>query len=494
MKLNISIISMLVLSLNIQISANFAKIHKLIEKDADIQSISHAILDVVDKFLVQENNEFNIIIFKEIKEFSTRILDQFLSQTKVDFRTRIEYHQIQKLSQFLSRSSLLFFDSIEDFYLMHLDYSIYRYHNQPFKYIIFIPNMTYNELKSHKITQLFKKLTMFEAEIIHHSYFIVNEDNFIILATVEYFSPKICNQAHFTILNKLDKTTLKWTSDLKNHEKFLDFYGCELVLMLPTPYNDGINLYPSGYALMDKTMTEYFTHGITPVIFNIAAKAHNFIDGYQPVVVKSDKLLLFKPYEAKIVRYDNKFKIPHVFLFTLSIRSITGHFRYSNTFVDLRVSLYVTPAEAYTPYEKLLLPFDMLTWILLVMTFLIAFCVILIVNKLRKVIQNLIYGHNVQHPSYNVIGAFFGISQTRLPKKDFPRFLLALFLMFCLIFRTCYQNKLFEFMTSEPRRAPPKIRSDLIDKNYTVYSMIMNPILKSATDENERRFVEFKSN
>jgi hypothetical protein len=117
--------------------------------------------------------------------------------------------------------------------------------------------------------------------------------------------------------------------------------------------------------------------------------------------------------------------------------------RMSNTFLDLDVYFLSTPAEAYTPYEKMILPFDLSTWILLNVTFVTAFAVIFIVNRFPGHIQELFYGHKVQNCSWNVIRIFFGISQTKLPLNAFARFILLLFLFFCLIFRTCYQNKLF---------------------------------------------------
>jgi hypothetical protein len=70
--------------------------------------------------------------------------------------------------------------------------------------------------------------------------------------------------------------------------------------------------------------------------------------------------------------------------------------------------------------------------------------------------------------AYNALGIFFGIGQTRLPRKFFSRILLLLFVWFCLIFRTCYQSKIFEFMTSDMRKPLPESIEDLIKWNYIV--------------------------
>ncbi|KAG5679800.1 hypothetical protein PVAND_009338 [Polypedilum vanderplanki] len=82
--------------------------------------------------------------------------------------------------------------------------------------------------------------------------------------------------------------------------------------------------------------------------------------------------------------------------------------------------------------------------------------------------QVLVYGHGVKIPSLNVVGTFFGIGQTKLPDLSFSRFILMIFILFCLIIRTAYQGVLFELMTSQPRRPEPKDIQGLIDQNYTV--------------------------
>jgi len=45
----------------------------------------------------------------------------------------------------------------------------------------------------------------------------------------------------------------------------------------------------------------------------------------------------------------------------------------NSTFIEIRVIILISPGELYSPYEKLFLPFDEITWKLLILTFLIAF-------------------------------------------------------------------------------------------------------------------------
>lgn len=142
--------------------------------------------------------------------------------------------------------------------------------------------------------------------------------------------------------------------------------------------------------------------------------------------------------------------------------------RKTNSFFSSRIYIYTSPGELYTPYEKLLLPFDDFTWILLAITFFLTIAIIFILKQLSLSTQYLIYGEKIETPIWNVVSIFFGISQTKLPAENISRFILTFFIVFCLIFRTCYQSKLFEFMTSNPARSPPKTIQDLITMNYTL--------------------------
>ena len=151
--------------------------------------------------------------------------------------------------------------------------------------------------------------------------------------------------------------------------------------------------------------------------------------------------------------------------------------------------LAATPAEFYTNYEKLWLPFDHTTWILLFVTFLGSFSFIFVVSLMPRNIKNSTFGRDEDSPALNVVQVFFGISQMKLPEASIPRFILMLFIGFCLIVRTCYQSKSFELMTSDVRKPPPSTIQDLVDRNFTIVSCTFghDKILKEIiSDENNR--------
>jgi len=163
------------------------------------------------------------------------------------------------------------------------------------------------------------------------------------------------------------------------------------------------------------------------------------------------------------------YKIPDVYFDVYQVLDYRGYLHTTSTFIEKRVKFLLTPGEPYTIYEKLMLPFDHATWIGLLITFGVAFGTVFFINTYSLRIQELVYGRGIRTPILNIISTFFGIPQHKIPQLNFPRILLIIFIYFCLIVRTCYQSKLFEFMTTLLRRPPPQTLDDLFVRNYTIY-------------------------
>ncbi|CAG9799794.1 unnamed protein product [Chironomus riparius] len=343
---------------------------------------------------------------------------------------------------------------------------------KPIFFVAVIPSLTFDMLKLWRFPIYYSEMPVQGASVLQYTFFITNEADTVTLSTVEWYSPYGCNRPHFIKLNSFNKETQKWNKKLQNYEKFLEYHNCELVMMIPIQDIDRTIQYTSGYAYIENLFGEsqYTIYGITPVIFNIASKLHNFSVYFQLVIMEPNWIKSIQN-DVRVFKVNGIVKSPNVFFQISPLAEFTHHITVTKVVANLDVLMYVTPSEKYTAYEKFILPFDLYTWILIFVTFLMTFVTIFIINRLSKSTQNLVYGHAIETPIWNVISIFFGISQTQLPNKNFSRFILMIFIYFCLIFRTCFQSKFFEFMTSEPRRPPPKTFSDLIDRNYNVYAI-----------------------
>jgi hypothetical protein len=119
--------------------------------------------------------------------------------------------------------------------------------------------------------------------------------------------------------------------------------------------------------------------------------------------------------------------------------------------------------------EKLLLPFDLETWIMIIITFAIGFLTILIIYRCNKTIQRFVFGTYVRDPSLYLTSIFFGIGVTRLPGRNFARFLFMVFTLYCLIIRTAYQGKMFDFLNIDVKRPTASSEEDLIQNQIPIF-------------------------
>lgn len=94
---------------------------------------------------------------------------------------------------------------------------------------------------------------------------------------------------------------------------------------------------------------------------------------------------------------------------------------------------------------------------------------IFIINYKLKNLQNFVYGRNVKSPTMNMLIAVFGLQQTILPTRNFARFILMVFLLFCLINRNVYQGALYIFLQSDGRHKPFQYISDLNEMGFKYY-------------------------
>jgi len=76
-----------------------------------------------------------------------------------------------------------------------------------------------------------------------------------------------------------------------------------------------------------------------------------------------------------------------------------------------------------------------------------------------------VIGRDVHAPTVNLFAAFFGLGQTRLPGRNFARFLLMLYILWCLIIRTGYQGVLYDLLKGDGRK-PQNMQLDDFVANY----------------------------
>lgn len=249
--------------------------------------------------------------------------------------------------------------------------------------------------------------------------------------TIKWFTESKCDVEQTVTLNSFNIKKEKWNKPLKIDYNFENYHGCTLSV-----YSEVFRIY---FVDMLFEPEAFFIRNLIPepylkIITEAYEKRNEIEFNFLQIFAKQGNFTM-----EKTSRENERKKV--IFLTTHII--LFQYVHSSMEFFQEDYTLIATPAQAYNSYEKLMLPFDFTTWILLVVTFIISFATIFIANQASKKYQQIVFGLKVQTPSLNVAGTFFGIAQHKLPSNNFARIILILFVYFCLIFRTAYQGVFF---------------------------------------------------
>jgi hypothetical protein len=147
-----------------------------------------------------------------------------------------------------------------------------------------------------------------------------------------------------------------------------------------------------------------------------------------------------------------------------------NHFDRSSILFATPLVLVVPPGRRFTSLEKLLQPFNRTVWVLLVVMFITGIFIMLLLHLKFKSHKSLVYGQKVNYPGLNMMAAILGLSQSVLPRRNFPRILLMMFLLFCLVMRNTYQGLLYKFIQSNNRHKEVQSFTEMIHQNFTFYT------------------------
>ncbi|KAG5672224.1 hypothetical protein PVAND_002366 [Polypedilum vanderplanki] len=394
-------------------------------------SISQAITDVIEEFYIKQDIKYNITVIQPVSSTYSEIIDKtFMKMNKSQL---IFTHN----KRIISNETIIYVNSATIFFL---DETMQEIENFDFrKYISVITTNSINlKFLTYKVTcenlnssnVLYDKNVTKEAFSMY-SYFICQQnDETVDLLTHSWFEYNSCNKRKVITINRFDLKTKKWEKPLKNHQKFKNLNGCEIRIEEKSKY---CNRYDSS----GKLIAAY------EPFWRMLAKYANF----------TLKMLNKNETDPHLIVYLKRNE---------RLRPVTS------VFTSLSLSLITTRSESYSDYEKLLLPFDLITWMLLLCTFGIAFFIIFIINQMNQNIREFVYGKGIKTPSLNVISTFFGYSQTKLPKTNFARFILINFVLFCFMVRTLYQGVIFDYMNSDMQKMQPQTIDEVFQRGYKI--------------------------
>lgn len=446
--------------------------------------ISAAIRKVVESYFDKISSTMNFALNTNNSE----VIDSFERVIR-SYKKSISCHVLIALqNQVLKDSTVYMYDSFADFWELEQDrFEDYVMHqNTPrVRSLIYCRKSSSLEIETfyQNAQKTLKDLCRYcergLSSGLHLLSFLVEESSEITLNVLTFFTPRNCGLIQLQEINKFSKLTLKWTTNQFFIPKVNNHHGCQLNFDMeitdPGSQNEliagcdgnGNDRKPTGYAVL---------------IAKILANTFNYTAKFR----------------SCNVNISNQDKSPT----DLSLGQLTPlreYLRYGRNigypiFNDHYV-IVVPPGDSYTALEKVFLPFDWYIWIGFLTTFLVAYTVVFVINRfMSQQVADFIFGRGVTTPSLNIFATFMGIGAVKLPGRNFARFLLMSFILYCLIMRyeapnmlgkitlnfvslrTAYQGKYFEFLTGDIRKRGIQTVEEIMDKNIPIYYNYMNSL------------------
>ncbi|KAG5681325.1 hypothetical protein PVAND_010772 [Polypedilum vanderplanki] len=401
--------------------------------------------EIIDFIKIVENEKNGKLIDLEneiLKRISRAVclrIDDYLHMTTSKLRVR--------------HINIIYLEKIELFYefeksLMSYQFSFYGY------YIFILYKGHWNNIQ-----EIFDEL--WNKRIYNIYVFHENETEIDLITFNPLGNSKNCNDIKMNVVNKFINGKFMHSKLL--YYKLKNLQGCPLRVVTLNEHFDVTKIKHSNGTI------EYIGHAID--LMNAVAEALNFrpiIDLIEDGNKWGD---IYKNGTAtgtvgKLLNKECEIAFGDWFLLPDRTKIFDNSLAHGST----QLVFLIPPAKHFTSIENLVRPFHWIVWILFVLTFLIGLLTILIINVKFKKLKSFVYGRNVKYPTMNMFSAIFGMQQNILPKRNFARFLLMLFLIFCLILRSIYQGALFEFLQLDDRHKQIKTLKSLFKSNLQIYT------------------------
>lgn len=165
---------------------------------------------------------------------------------------------------------------------------------------------------------------------------------------------------------------------------------------------------------------------------------------------------------------------------------------FTDSHYSIPLVIMIPYGEPWTAFEKLIKPLEGMIWMFLVATFGTGALTIAIINCQNNKVKRFIFGDKFSNPYFKLISVFVGNGLTILPRRNFARSLLMMYMLFSLVMRTVYQGSLFIILQGDGRH--PELRSieEMMEKNYVFYIReTLEHNIKSMPFYSKRKTVKF---
>jgi hypothetical protein len=418
-----------------------------------------AIVEVIDQMIRtktdQEISTVNFITSSTASSHDNELLSDIIAKvSKSKLIMTLKEENLSKLKGIRLVFNVIIVNSMESFKNL-----LKSFNNKKFKYggyyVIIFENASRQDAYD-----VFSDLWDF---YIHNVNLIRRENDTVVVETFMPFQPSECNQTKPVEIARYENGKFIHRPATFFPKKFENFHKCPIKIttfaslapaVLKTDFPNGsYELYGRDVKVVRTLENEFNFHANITYLEQYGSWGILYSNG-----TTSGAMGQATRREAELTLGNLNLKLDRTLIMDYSF----GYY--------LETLIFAIPrGEPYSSFHKLLRPFDNSVWISILITISITFLVIIFISFQSRLVRHFVFGMGIRYPSLNVMMGIFGISQHKLPSRNFARFLLMTFLMFCLVIRSLYQGSLYQFLQLSDNQPEAASIEDMAERDYTFY-------------------------
>lgn len=350
-------------------------------------------------------------------------------------------HDKSLLKKCLKRNCVIvLIDTFESFFKFQENFSPDNYNTHGFYLIASVDKL------SNVIAE--KVLAMLWSKMIFNVAVIQEDKETIVLLTFFPFRDGSCNNTKAVNINEFNISSNQWKSEVHFPRKFKDMQKCSL----------RVGTYESQPGLMIEAQNETTKlYGFEGDMFTCIADRLNFVMNVTVVSIPSGTVFENGSATGLVGKLlSNEFDLVLSLLSVYYFRTV--YLSATSTYYVDQFILIIPADSLLDPFLKLFYVFDFALWMTLIIIFMVS-----------SVILYFMQSENIQLNYLSLLIAFVGGSEKKVPKRNFPRILMAMFLLFFLVVRSIYQGALFNVLKRDVFVSKIKTIDDINRLQYTFY-------------------------
>lgn len=426
--------------------------------DIETSNLSRSIRTISDKFIVGKFSSIRIIcsVADAVKRKTYDLVSDIIAELGPELKLLIEEPKVIVNSDAKRGSpAIILINSSDSFEKIKEKFEFNNMRYRKF-YLLILVNGSFDDID--KIVNFFWSYWIYEINVIYEDI-----SGFIGMYTFFPYANEMCgSETSLRLINGFDSETRLWTTKDYFPEKFTNLNSCPIKVACQS------GSIPSVMVSVAAGGRKKF-YGVEIEIFQEIAELFNASPDFEEFDTVGT---IFANGSSTSGILSSLHKRKHdAALGTLSLQLDRALFLTDTTcFLSVPTVLVIPPAESVSPFQKLIRPFSFFVWLSLISVFLAGFFVILTLKLTSECAYKFVVGKGVNYPTLNMLIAFFGGTQNKLPSQNFARYILMKFLFFCLVIRCLYQGKLFIMIRLDLHESEIATIDDMMARDMTFYT------------------------